>query len=583
MLPTKLLEGESSWRYLLRETADKFDKYIILSHRWDEDTKRSKTTKANYLCRLGECGHQKIKDEQACSLEIDCLPRLFAETCKLAYDLGIKYVWIDSLCIKQDDEQDWEREAPRMAHYYQNAWITVAAANATVGGGLFDMRRTEFIPRVTRLPYVDTNENRKGYFYVQPARADLLRDEFNRHVENSVLRQRGWVYQEWMLSRRIIAFSDSGFFLHCHSSTPTASTSDRVSEDSEPDRDIWSENFMLRHAGLSSPKQVSAMWRKIVTNYSQLHLTYPDKDRLVALAGVASEIGRAIQRLEKHESNPGLIKTYQSLNRRYLCGLWLWNIHNELLWEQASPGCRWRIPGIPTWSWASLKSRCVQEDGAQSWTGLAVRWPMNLFGQSQNTSKILKATIIPVHDHSWLPRFDKPVAGVPEYEYGNAARFNVLMMQGCLQRVLLRGKLSEQDVDLARGLTSRSRSYRSLESYGREAPPGTGLWRVVCLPTCSDIIVGWASIEHPDLQSDETITSGGPILALFVQRYDQKGGLFQFNRNLVSRVGFTVLFLRKVSAPGFDNCYERVGAGCLFSARVDKAYQSLEQTTLSLI
>lgn len=136
------------------------------------------------------------------------MPRLFVQTCILAHSLGIKYVWIDSICIRQGDEDEWNREAPQMARYYQNAWITVVAANNAMANGLLNMRRREPVPRMTRLPYMNRNGEQKGYFYIQSARPDVLQKEFSVGVEKSELLQRGWVFQEWRLSRRIIAFSD---------------------------------------------------------------------------------------------------------------------------------------------------------------------------------------------------------------------------------------------------------------------------------------------------------------------------------------------------------------------------------------
>jgi hypothetical protein len=56
------------------------------------------------------------------------LPRTFRDAVSIARRLQIQYVWIDSLCIIQDNKFDWEREASKMADIYANAYLTIAAS-----------------------------------------------------------------------------------------------------------------------------------------------------------------------------------------------------------------------------------------------------------------------------------------------------------------------------------------------------------------------------------------------------------------------------------------------------------------------
>ena len=246
------------------------------------------------------------------------MPRLFAETCILAYRLGIKYVWIGSISIKQDDKEDWNREAPQMAQYYQNAWITVVAANKAMANGLLNMRRTEPVPRMTRLPCMDRNGEKKGGFYLQPALPDVLQKEYSVGVEKSELLQRGWVFQEWRLSSRIIAFSDSGFFLYCHTLGSTSPMGDhfdgadvRLGQHPRRDRDVIQGRDI-------SP---SIEWEDIVTKYSGLGLTYLAKERLMALAGVASEAASTMESPRCTSSISDPIMTDNVLEPPYVCGL----------------------------------------------------------------------------------------------------------------------------------------------------------------------------------------------------------------------------------------------------------------------
>jgi len=58
------------------------------------------------------------------------LPKTFREAIQFARTLDIPYLWIDSLCIIQDDIDDWNQEAGRMALIYNNSYITFSATSS---------------------------------------------------------------------------------------------------------------------------------------------------------------------------------------------------------------------------------------------------------------------------------------------------------------------------------------------------------------------------------------------------------------------------------------------------------------------
>ena len=165
---------------------------------------------------------------------------LFTHAYELSVKLGVKYVWIDSLCIVQDDAEDWKRESAKMADYYQQAWLTVAATRTRNDGGLFGEFETKDLARVTRLPYRDRNGSQKGYFYLQCPGGKAISRDYKNAVSQSELLRRGWVYQEWLLSRRILAFADYGLFVQCETGYPQSLAGDDVKfiRDDE-DGDEW--------------------------------------------------------------------------------------------------------------------------------------------------------------------------------------------------------------------------------------------------------------------------------------------------------------------------------------------------------
>jgi hypothetical protein len=81
------------------------------------------------------------------------LPKTFQDTVMLARVLGLNYVWIDSLCIVQNDTPDWHSEAGNMGTVYTNAALVIAAAGSKdPTEGLFTTARTQ--TKSCRLPYI---------------------------------------------------------------------------------------------------------------------------------------------------------------------------------------------------------------------------------------------------------------------------------------------------------------------------------------------------------------------------------------------------------------------------------------------
>src|SRR5690606_1224898 len=84
--------------------------------------------------------------------------------------LGIPYLWIDSLCIIQDDKPDWNREAEHMADVYGNATVTFSAdAALSSKDGLFrPVREQRRVPAAVEYRCVSSpagDEDESNYVY----------------------------------------------------------------------------------------------------------------------------------------------------------------------------------------------------------------------------------------------------------------------------------------------------------------------------------------------------------------------------------------------------------------------------------
>ena len=118
--PRRLVDvGRASSPIRIIDTQGKSFQYACLSHCWGS-TKLLTTTKSNW---------QKL----ATKISFDTLPPLFRDAIIITRQLGLRYIWIDSLCIIQDSLRDWETESSKMGNIYQNSYITISATGSGDG------------------------------------------------------------------------------------------------------------------------------------------------------------------------------------------------------------------------------------------------------------------------------------------------------------------------------------------------------------------------------------------------------------------------------------------------------------------
>ncbi|RSL39758.1 hypothetical protein CEP54_016264, partial [Fusarium duplospermum] len=293
-LPTRCVEvargsdGVRSVRVV--ETAQKHGRYITLSHRWNSGTDKISTTRQNYAERLTGGNFER-------------LPRLIENLFDLAEMLGVPLVWIDSICIIQDNVEDWRKEASKMAQYYQSSLVTVTGFETTTEMGLFTAPERD-IPKLARLPYRDRDGIAKGSFYIARAEDHEANAQYTQQVGQSELLTRGWIFQEWLLSRRIVSFTSSGCFYQCQKLKPRNPTGGEVyvfKGERGSANLVFKSKLRLDH--LNIPKLVFDQWRLTVHLYSGLALTKAGEDRLIALSGAAKEFSKALGRVGVAESS----------------------------------------------------------------------------------------------------------------------------------------------------------------------------------------------------------------------------------------------------------------------------------------
>lgn len=565
-LPTRCvrvgpMEVDGWPRLRLEETSGKTGKYICLSYRWTSETPGTSTVVANYQNRLHEDS-------------FGSLPLLYRHVVSVAYKLGIRWVWIDSLCIVQDDADDWNCEAGKMGDYYRMAHFTLGAVGVNEGtpaGGLFAAGPL----RLAKLPYRDKQGRSRGFFYIHPkptAGARML--GYKQLISKSDFLSRGWIFQEWLLSRRLVCYTTSGIFLQCQ--CPNESPLSQLGDDTvynlreldgTPD---FSIKFAL-HLDFGSRRKIYDGWRTVVSQYSRRVLTKPGSDRIAALRGIAGEFVSALQHvgtgrdLARADDGRGADK------EAWISGLFAGDFHRSLLWEQTTRGTHERLPEFPTWSWASMYT-------AVDWgLGSKIKPACEILGivptnrrqisHIDGTTAILSSTLPDTAAETAASGPTRAKKGPSPMLFhrdidvtDNDAK---LCIRGRLLPVVVRSFFpDEESFAIALAVTGHSATSWS-----------PAIQRTVAVPAAPGIIAGWASLEHPEFQDDAIFAGNCPhIFALLVSKTLGVGpgttGLGYLGR---SHEAMNVLFLRR--SDKVENGFERVGVGSLFGREAEAGFR----------
>ncbi|KAF2130045.1 HET-domain-containing protein [Dothidotthia symphoricarpi CBS 119687] len=341
-LPTRLLDlgdsGEHDEIVRLIHTAEERPVeeliYLTLSHRWG----------AAQFIQLTRFNMAQFLN----AITVADMPRTFREAVFVSRTLGISYLWIDSLCIIQDkdDLSDWFREAELMHKVYSHSYCNISASDAEDSTeGLFRNRTI----RVAKAKVYMRDFHRAANCTDVAELTTFSRKFWDRNVTHCGINQRGWVFQERILSPRILHFGKELFWecrQHSASETYPRGLSDYFDKNPSSrfkiDNDICMRTT-LPHA-LNNKHEWYAKWHSLVETYSATHFTNPN-DKLIVLSGIAKQFAALT-------------------NDIYVAGLWHAVLELELLWmtptktKHSDDVFKWARPVLyraPTWSWASIE------------------------------------------------------------------------------------------------------------------------------------------------------------------------------------------------------------------------------------
>lgn len=312
-------------------------RYATLSHCWGK-------TPFERLVKNNRAEYQE-------TMQVNKLPLTFQHAVTLARHLDIRWLWIDALCIVQDDTDDWLRESASMRQVYARAFVNISAtASKDSSQGLFRKRDQSHDWFSTATLNIDG--------LAESMRCLVLDLSFwNKYIQQAPVNRRSWVLQERLLSRRVLHMCQDQIAFECRSLDRAecrprgmphyymlrgrlvnglnmkkidAATGRQLRElrlprgpsSSSGSRTAGGRLQEMVNSALEEDNPASKArwdyyehWKRIVEEYTKMELTR-DEDRLIALSGIARRIRDQINVTDED----------------YIAGLWKGGLAGQLLW-----------------------------------------------------------------------------------------------------------------------------------------------------------------------------------------------------------------------------------------------------------
>jgi len=379
ILPNRIIdvlpEDEQTPARLILPAANTIARFVALSHCWGSQDKT--------------IGMPKLTSEnqttwQQNGIDVRSLPLNFRDAITVTRRLGIRYLWIDALCILQDSTVDWVAAAPKMADIFGTATLVLSATSAEhCDEGILQPRLS------TCSPLLGPS---KDWFLTRPKRTfTTLESEINAYHLSS----RGWAAQERMVAQRVLHYTPAGMIWECNTHLQSELPGVKAEENTRLIANLLAPaRRRNRQDGQSDPVPIPmatrsrfwpyplpqrpakkkknggrltkasgstnsqgetgvdagvflAEWSNCVTRYSSKDLTFPS-DKLAAVAGLAVIFQDSLPHAGE-----------------YLAGAWSGYLATCLGWAKRVhypsklPSLSDQAFRAPSWSWAAGDGRTV--------------------------------------------------------------------------------------------------------------------------------------------------------------------------------------------------------------------------------
>ncbi|KAI0186231.1 heterokaryon incompatibility protein-domain-containing protein [Xylaria flabelliformis] len=342
-LPTRLLDLDSKCTSGLRlvitkkdpeiKRLDRFHKrYAALSYCWGSASE----------ARLQLITTHLTLNSHLLGIQLDRVPKTISDAIRLCRGLGIRYLWVDALCVIQGDDEDWNKESFKMSQIYSNCFLTLCVAQGdSCSSGFLEPL---YAPPTVQINFrSEVNRSISGSIYVRmlfppnkildthskkvsSSRTHNVNEITKYNIDRAAWAQRGWTFQEDQLSPRKLYFGELMFYFG-------SKTLHEAADGTKFSRQSFLEIEM-------SLGETLVHWYTMMEAYTERKITF-ESDRFPAISALARSICDRFP------------------DQKYLAGLWESDLHRGLLWTTKS---RIALPHdfklpvqayiAPSWSWA---------------------------------------------------------------------------------------------------------------------------------------------------------------------------------------------------------------------------------------
>ncbi|PMD32227.1 HET-domain-containing protein [Hyaloscypha variabilis F] len=406
-MPTRLIRV---WRYhgrrviQLQESDGTTVSYAALSYCWggEQEVQTTKQTFRRHTTRIN------FQD----------LPKTIKDAVIITENLGLEYLWVDALCIIQDDEKDRAREIDLMGYVYESAELTIVASRA-------EKVQDGFLQNI--LPYGLDKPDwvfKMHYRDLQGRTSPMIIAPKFMRTPMDYLSKRAWAFQERLFSYRVLDFGSSCVHWFCQ----TQQYCDREGGKCTP-RDLKKGLEVFRALPDRNANVKIETWYKLVDIISKRSLTNP-QDRLPAIGGVAERF------------------TLLSKSK-YYAGIWESSLPSGLLWLSDRFAINHEFQQrpstflAPSWSWATISqavnNRVYTGDGLSKVEVINVEmgYPTagNTYGLVKHGYLTLRGYLTTV---DWrLPSTERYGSGIIKKVDNPSYKLSMVIMQDANDRSLL--------------------------------------------------------------------------------------------------------------------------------------------------
>jgi hypothetical protein len=338
-LPIRVIDVLSRQDPFLVEPNDEYGDYFALSYCWGE--KRRPDMMLFGLTSKGRRGFSDPvpnMETHKTRIPLCSMPKTLSDAVIVTRLMGVKYLWIDALCIVQGDDEEWANEHDNLVGIYTNAKLVIAADTAD------GLEKGFLHHRVSPVRYKDT-----GRSETTTCPSPLSLDEPLNH--------RAWSLSEVIFSTRVIHFTSTSIIWECNTVRHCTLGCSLNFEQGVDDDEISFRFF--RHTDLAkryTKTDLYRNWDTLVELFTRRQINsntnenYKDAQRLIALSRLAKRFSF-------------ILKEVHGCTDEYLAGMWKQNLTTSLLWSIENgldqyPDVTWRRPAVPrapSWSWAAVE------------------------------------------------------------------------------------------------------------------------------------------------------------------------------------------------------------------------------------